>query len=552
MNCSDKPGVISTIVETMTARRNRALWVVFLFALAVGLLHHRQMKASDPMYGYLAPGGDNYNYHVWAGEIAQMFWLEPQRLPFEQGPLYPYFLALVYLRFGLDFEYAVLAQVFVGACSVALVFLIARRAFGVVVALLASLGAACCPLLLLYQGELLPDSLIVFVNLVFLYMVLGALDKADARRWGLVGSALGVCAVARSNALLLAILPIVLIWRLRGGWKRRAALLGAFVAGILLPIAPITLLNYTIGGEFALLTKNPLWNLYIGNAPDASGTYARPPTMWYIIALSGKHESEITWGPVFLHFLREDPTFIPRNLLKKSLLFWQSGELPHVVNFYLKRQWSPFLRVPLAFGTVAPFGLVGMALVIWNHRRGRASREGLVLTAFVFLYSISIIIVFVIARFRLPALAVLMILAAYAVQEIGRGLVEALRATGKDRLKCATKPVTLLLAALALTAALRTRNPDRLIRWSDYYNLAGAYQEQDKFEEALDAYERALELNPDASSARAGKAAMESRLGRTPGEGEGQSSSMLSAPDGHRATTSRMADSEAAFTSATI
>jgi tetratricopeptide (TPR) repeat protein len=168
------------------------------------------------------------------------------------------------------------------------------------------------------------------------------------------------------------------------------------------------------------------------------------------------------------------------------------------------------------------------------------------------LYSISIIIVFVIARFRLPALAVLTIPAAYAVHEIGRGLAEALHAAGKERLRRATTPAMLLLAVIALTAALRTRNPDRLIRWSDYYNLAGAYQERDRFEEALDAYERALELNPDSSSARAGKAAMESRVGRTPGAVESQSSSMLSAPDGHRATTSRMADSEAAFSSATI
>ncbi|GMU94162.1 MAG: hypothetical protein AMXMBFR4_32200 [Candidatus Hydrogenedentota bacterium] len=503
---------LSRFSSFLIHRNQWPVYAIFLLALAVGAAHHLFMKSSDPSYDFLMRSGDNYNYDRWAKEISQTFWLGWDRLPFSQGPLYPYFLAFVYLRFGATYDAGTLAQVVLGAANVALIFAIARRLFGGATGWIAGSVAAFSPNLLLYQGELLPETLVVFVNLVFLQVLISASGAPSYAKWAGAGAALGLCAIARSNALLS--LPLVLgaLWWAGPDRKRRLAYTGASAAALAITIAPVTAANYFGGGRLALLTTNGMWNFYIGNAPDASGTYARPDSMWDIVLATGQNEAVIDWMTPFLEHLRDDPAFLPRNLLKKTALFWQSGELPQVENFYLKQSFSPFLRTPLAFGVIAPVGLVGIALAMSGTWTGKLPKTVYLLAGFVFLYSAGIILIFVIARLRLPVVAALIPFAAYAARQTAFPLIIAVRENRIGSVGAWRTPAGIAAACVLLGLALQTRDESLLIRWSDYYNQGSAYEAKDQLESALDSYERAQALKPDSKSVEAAIAGVRDRI----------------------------------------
>ena len=500
-------------VSIIVSRRAAPYWAVFALALGVRLVHFWIMRANDPLFDVLLRGGDNYVYHRWALEIAQTFWLGWDRLPFTQGPLYPYFLGMAFLRFGCTYETACLVQHVLGACSCVLVFSLARRVFGYLEAWLAALLAVLCPLFLLFEGEILAETLVVFVNLAALRLLLWAHDRQAAgngstapkrpRCWWrflAAGFVLGLCVVARPNALLFV--PVAAFWLMTASpaWRSGAAAACMALLGAVLAIAPATAANYFGGGEFVLVSKNGSWNLYIGNAYDASGTYERPHSMWKVVLDEKANEADVNWTPYLVASIREHPSSVPRLLWTKTRLFWQSGEVPHVENFYLKRQFSPFLRIPLAFGVVAPLGLVGIVLTFLAkaHRRWRDGAVLLVL--FLAVYSASIILVFVLSRLRLPALAVLLVFAAAALAAAFRGawgMVRALRnGDRREALAFAVVPVVILAAWAALGFALMSRDDHLLMRWADYYNMASGYEIKGRYAEALKQYEAAIARAP--------------------------------------------------------
>lgn len=488
------------MLRALVSRQSIPYWVIFTAALAVRLAHFTYMRANDPLFDVLMRGADNYNYQRWAGEIAQTFWLGWDRVPFTQGPLYPYFLGLVFIRFGTSYGAAVVCQHVLGAGACVLLFALGRRVFGRAAGRVAGAMAIFCPLFLLFEGELLAETLSVFVNVAALCMLVWAADGEKRRRWFYGGLLLGLSALARPNMLLF--LPVAGFWVAAArGWRRQAVAPVALVmAGAALAIAPATLTNYFAGGKFALVSTNAAWNLYIGNAHDAWGVYVRPASMWDIVFKEDKNEAVIDWTPYLLESIRAHPTAMPRLLLRKTRFFWQSAEIPHIVNFYLKRPFSPFLRSPLVFGVVAPLGLVGLVTVFLRRSHRVAGGPAALLALFLATYSASIIMVFVLARFRLPALAVLILFAAAALSEAGKALLRAhaqLRARAyPPAARAAAVAAAILVAWGGLGWALHTRDPNMRIRWCDHYNLAGGYEIKGRYEDALREYDAAIRVAP--------------------------------------------------------
>ena len=471
-------------------------WTMFVFALAVRIAHQIIMSHNDPMYGFLLNGGDNHTYDRWALEISQTFWLGWDRIPFLHGPLYPYFLGLVYLRFGHSFDAAAWSQRFLGALTVVMIFYLARRIFGKKAGWCAGVGAAFCPLFLLYEGEILTETLVLFVHVATLCIFVEAAERKTTCWWIFCGIALGVCCLGRPNAMLF--IPIAAVWAgwiVPGSWRRKliAGLLVVISAAI--AISPATLANTFAGGRFHLITFSGGVNLYIGNAPDANGIYFRPPSLLEIREKEGKHEYEIDWSGYLVELVKNEPLAIVRNMLLKTKLFWQSGELPHNINFYLKQPFSPFLYSPFRWGLIAPLGLMGMFLSLKRKTLPKPDEPHIILLAFFVLYMGSIILVFVMSRLRLPDLAVLFVFAGYAVAWSIENVIEAWRIrrfrSGLMRFFAAT------IICVLLTLGLQSGDNPLLIRWNDYLNLGSAYETKGEYALALEQYEKALEKSPE-------------------------------------------------------
>ena len=474
-------------------------WMIFGIALGVRIIHQLLVSRVDPMYGFLLQGGDNYTYDRWANEIASQFWLGWDRVPFFHGPLYPYFLSLIYLRFGHQHDPAAWTQRLLGAVSVVLIFYLARRTFGKKAGWFAGLGAAFCPLSLFYEGELLVETLLVFLHLSTLCVFLEAAARKTWKWWPVCGFMAGLCCVCRPNVMLLV--PFAACWIVlaaTGTWKKRGLSSLVFTVVTLAVIAPVTALNYSETGRFMPVTYSGSYNLYIGNAPDAIGVFFTPPSMKVIREAEQKEDVDIHWRAYLLKECLKDPLLLPRKLWLKTKLFWQGGELPCDVNFYVRREFSPLYASPFRWAVVAPLVLIGLALAFKKQPPRRLTDARVLLAVYLLIYAFSVILVFVPGRLRMPALAVLFIFAGYALATVLEAVLQGVK-SGKVR-PLIYPAATILVLWAVLGFALRSPDDSMLIRWNDYFNMGSACEIQGNYEEALRHYEKARTRAPELES----------------------------------------------------
>lgn len=485
--------VIQRWVHLLTSRAAVPYWMIFCIALAVRVGDQYFMSTYAPTYGQLWP--DSHVYDRWAREIAQTFWLGWDRIPFQHGPLYPYFLGVLYLRFNPGVDTAAWSQRFLGVITVLLIFWLAQRIFNKKTGWLAGLGAAFCPTFLMYESEILVETLVLFLNVGTLCIFVVAAEKKSLKWWIISGAGLGLCCLGRPNTLIF--IPVLAVWIFlisNGSIKQRlspAILMTALAVTI---IAPATMLNYFVGGKFCIVSATGSYNTYIGNAPDTQGIFASTPSTIAIREKEGKPDEEIDWRHYLIEALRKDPLSLPGNLWKKVCLFWQSGEIPSGPNYYLQRSFSPFLRLPFRWAIIAPLGLLGILLACATRMPKRLDDPILLISGWLLLYAISIILIFVMGRLRLPALAILIIFAGYALAFCMERIWAVLKGNLPIRKLAAVFLIVLLWPVLGVV--MKTREASMLIGWNDYFNMGRSFETKEQWKEALEQYDKALELAP--------------------------------------------------------
>jgi 4-amino-4-deoxy-L-arabinose transferase-like glycosyltransferase len=145
-----------------------------------------------------------------------------------------------------------------GALSVLLLYLIARRIWGRRIGLIAAAMAAVFPPLVLLSRDLVSENLFIALELAAVLCVLNFRRSGGALRWAAAAGALcGLAGLTRNAGLALAI-PIVLgVWTLRPRWQPRAlaAPLLALALGALV-IAPWVIRDAAEFGRFVPITTS--------------------------------------------------------------------------------------------------------------------------------------------------------------------------------------------------------------------------------------------------------------------------------------------------------
>lgn len=220
------------------------------------------------------------------------------------------------------------------------------------------------------------------------------------------------------------ILIIGLIWLAATGIRKRAwrnpvlhgiaALIGATAA-----IAPVTIRNYAVSGEFVLISTNGGVNFFIGNNPEADRTVAvRPGQKWERLTRAALVDGPKTPAQQDVYFytrvsayIREDPAGFLGGLLRKVIRILNACEIPRNVDLYVHRSFSRLASLlmwragPAAFpfGLVAPLAAVGIVATLGSNRSATKSRAPAgVLLLFIILYGGSVVLFFVTARYRIP------------------------------------------------------------------------------------------------------------------------------------------------------
>jgi 4-amino-4-deoxy-L-arabinose transferase-like glycosyltransferase len=357
--------------------------------------------------------------------------------PFDQAPLYPYFLAAVYGLGGSPFA-ARLLQVVLDAGTVVLVAAAADRLWrpphGAVAGLLAAFYGP-----LVFQSTLLLKETLGIAACALLLYLLAAPAPRGPRPAALAaaGLALGLACLVRENLLLLV--PVVAGWvALAAPVPDRRRRLAALAAGLLVALAPVALLNRRAGGEWFLTSSQAGMNLWIGNhrgapgtnAPLAYGTQrpeaeradARRIAAALLTTRSGRRVApeSLSPGEVSRLLWREgqreiaaDPAAWLGLMARKLRLFWNAYEIPDSEGFELYRSRSRSLRLAgVGFGWIAPLAAVGLVCA-WR-RQPRAAALLALLAAAV---CASVVLFFVFGRYRLPVVVPLLPLAAAGVVE---------------------------------------------------------------------------------------------------------------------------------------
>ena len=252
-----------------------------------------------------------------------------------------------------------------------------------------------------------------------MWLLLRAVDSERPGSSFAAGAALGVTAVFGPTVLPFAAFAA---WRLR-----RPVLVVAFLAGVLLPILPVTWGNWQRGHEAVLVSTNGGINFYLGNNERYDETLAvRPGPHWdelkdrpHYAGVTTESGASSYYYAQGLSFWRDHPVRALGLYLRKLYLYFDGPEIPRDTDIMALRGGSGVLRAlvtrgppSLPDGVLIPLALVGAAMS-WRERRRLALLYG-----FVAVQAIVTAAFFVTSRYRVPAVPVFAMFACDGIRRV--------------------------------------------------------------------------------------------------------------------------------------
>lgn len=309
-------------------------------------------------------------------------------------------------------------QALLGALACALMLLVGRELFDERTGWLAALGFAVYPVLAFSASQVSAAALYVPLFLLFLWAMARAVRTRALRDLALAGALFGLNVLARGE--FIAFLPFVLAWLAldrAGPWgatARQAALVTLCAAAVL---APWTVRNAAAVGKATPMTTNGGHNLWQAVQPGAVGTHAAyavpaiPPHPRLEAALAtlprdARYEvrRDSVYRAAAMREIRADPGRAAGLAARKVWLYWGhfGGDRIDYPGAQSPAFWGPWLLL------LPPF-----AAGLWLGARGAWRRR-----AFLYVYlagqTAVAAVFFVLPRYRLSVLPVMLLFAAFA------------------------------------------------------------------------------------------------------------------------------------------
>jgi len=357
-----------------------------------------------------------HQYTSWMREWAPLETWERWwggRTVFHQAPLYAYALAAMRLVAGDGFWGIGLCQAMLGVANVALVYLLAARLFGGAAPVIAALGAALYGPFLLHETLVLRDTLGVTVSLLLLWWLAGC-DDARALPWLVAGWLFALALLAREATLVFG--PFVALWIARrfGRHPRALATVAlAFVAGVSVGLAPLVARNVVVGAPPLSLSTRGIEAFVYGNAADSAVIGLTLPAASRSILEQADGRLGTAIRLTLATYQGDWLRLVGNELFKLRAIFARYEPMDNV-NWYYFADRSPLLRFSLHFESVLALGLVGLWLDRQRAVRHRLLRYFLLASAGALMYST------IVGRYRLPAVAVLLLYAGVTVEWTAR------------------------------------------------------------------------------------------------------------------------------------
>lgn len=488
-------------------RIGRPFWLgagIFVAALTIRLVCLYQLSDSPTFF---LPIVDSYEYHQMAKNLITEGTMPPTF--FLQGFFYPFFLSRLHFFTGSSILCAKIFQAILGSLTCVLVYLLGSRLFDRTIGTIAGLITAAYGPVIFFETELLATSWACFWPLLLILLYLKAAGgKFKKRFFLLIGLCTGLAVITRAPFIPFAAASLVwLIVALKKAGTSYKALAGktlALLVGAAIVLAFVAALSYLQTDYFNPLPHSGPLNLYVGNNPNPDQTIsARPGSSWHRLCRLPRQHGAETPGQARSFFIRqvlsyatEQPKDFSKNMLYKTVQFFSSREIPRAFDMYLARRYSPLLsalvfkvgKFGFPFGLLLPLAIIG----ILTGAKKIPAPVGL----FLVLYPITVIAVFVSARYRAPLIPVLSLFAAAGLVTV----VDLIRTARWARLAACT--IFVVLAGFASSVA-GPFAPEKYNFEAEMHYCLGYYLwENDMLDKAQQHLSKAVTLNPDYADAQ--------------------------------------------------
>jgi hypothetical protein len=345
-------------------------------------------------------------------------------------PLYPAFLAVIYLLFGMGanrYFTARLFQAILSACLAPLTYALAQKLVPAR-SETSLLGAerrgkiaawivAVYPLLVIYPLSIATENLffVLVLSSSLILIKAGEAVKNDSASWKKViwmvsaGISLGLTCLTRSVAGILAALAVFWVWYFLK--ERIFALVLLSVIGLV--IAPWIVRNSILYHRLTGIETALGYDLYVGYYPTGTGTFEYPQSLKLMTIVNDSQREKIGIDQA-LGFIKEDPARVPYLIVRRAGYFF--GLERRALTYFYSNNYFGFVPEPLLiicaiifcvpFMLVSLSGVIGLNFIKWN--------PGASLLALLFIGYISPhLLIIAEDRFHLTLVPFLAILAAF-------------------------------------------------------------------------------------------------------------------------------------------
>ncbi len=392
---------------------------IFAIALLVRVVYLCESTDSPT---FRIPIVDSRTYDELARSVAEGRGMD--RGFFWQPFFYPFFLSIVYSLSHCSVLAARIIQVLLGSVTCTLTSRLGERIFDRRTGVVAGLLTALCGPLLFLEAELVAAGWAAFWSVVLLLLLMKI--GATGNRW--LCLLLGICGALAilTRPTFVPFFAAACLWllvtlrRSLPGWKPAAQRLLPLAAGFVLIATPVAVLRWHLTGRIGIMPSSGGINLYVGNNPESSRLVTlRPGEEWDELAhipaqqgITDMWDQQDFFYRKTMDYARAEPLAFVHGLAHKAVQYVSSREIPRNIDIYLYRRWSVILDVlawkignfGFPFGVILPLAILGLAYS-WR-------RVPLPLLLFLLLYPLSIILVFVASRYRVPILPAMCTLAA--------------------------------------------------------------------------------------------------------------------------------------------
>lgn len=300
------------------------------------------------IFGFSAPTHDAAEYDIMAmnilegkGFISSAYYRELIGKPYypftEIGqptavkmPLYPIFLAIIYLIFGHYYTVAIIIQLLMYSVGTLLVYAIGKDIYNKNVGIIASGIFSLYPHYIYYSSQLLTENLTTFLLLLSVFYLIRTNKRGSLLNLVLSGIFIGLTILCRSSWLLFPFGLFCWLFFLRIDIKEIIKRYLIILIISMAIVSPWFIRNYIVFNAFPVLQTTGGVNLYLGNQLSEMwggelGAVTEDKLLPYLNDLNGKTEVEKDkyMFKIGKEHIKNSPTLFLKMLCVKFMEFFR-------------------------------------------------------------------------------------------------------------------------------------------------------------------------------------------------------------------------------------